>query len=642
MPHGWKGRILDVDLTAGATSTRDSTTYVRDYLGGRGLAARIACEEIPAGIDAFDPENRMIVATGPLTGTLAPTAGRTVMTSVSPRTYPKPWYTHSTLGGWFGPGIKYAGFDAMVIHGKASSPVYLEVQDGAARLVEASDLWGRTTWDTRVALTDSVGPGTEVLCIGPAGENLVRFASVQHGAENAAAHSGFGAVWGSKNLKAIAVRGHQGVSVADPDALIHEAMHMQGRSKHLSPMTAKPRSTCSQACTTFCGGDWHRSPSGRRVTGQCIGAMLLNSSGMHGSRYVGGGMYVPPFKNFGHAGEVLFHDACNGLGLDLWFRLVMQPWLIRCQQLGVREIRGYPINPKDTEWFQTFTRQLAFREGLGDLFAEDLRRAMDELEGEIPGELVRLGRELEFNFGFPAHREGRFWDSEPLPFWVISAMMHISATRDPTIGTHLSSLMLVDIVPRDSEVREQQLRIIGEKTWGDPEALLPTFDNKAPVAVWTQHQHMLLDSLTMCDFAFPHVVAPLSQDEKKTKPDITGDLDIDRRLLAAVTGMDRSRQELDVIAARIFNLERVMLARVGRGRPMEEGLASHFALPCRDDGTLLDGEGFADLMDEYYSARGWDLEFGWPQDDVLDSLGLGELIAEMEEHRRSARSVSLQ
>jgi aldehyde:ferredoxin oxidoreductase len=129
----------------------------------------------------------------------------------------------------------------------------------------------------------------------------------------------------------------------------------------------------------------------------------------------------------------------------------------------------------------------------------------------------------------------------------------------------------------------------------------------------------------------------LSREEKKTKPDITGDLDIDRRLLAAVTGMELAREELDEIAARIFNLERVLLARVGRGRPMEETLAPHFALPCRDDGTLVDEGGFADLMDEYYNARGWDLEFGWPRDEVLDSLGLGELIPEMEEHRLNAR-----
>jgi aldehyde:ferredoxin oxidoreductase len=106
MPFGWMGKILDVDLSARKTSVRDTMPYAKNYIGGRAMASRIAWDEIPAGIDAYDSENRVIVATGPLSGTLAPTTGRTVMTSLSPRIYPKPWHTHSTLGGWFGPEMK--------------------------------------------------------------------------------------------------------------------------------------------------------------------------------------------------------------------------------------------------------------------------------------------------------------------------------------------------------------------------------------------------------------------------------------------------------------------------------------------------------------------------------------------------------
>jgi aldehyde:ferredoxin oxidoreductase len=101
VPFGWMGKILDVDLTTRKTSVRDTMPYADDYIGGRAMASRIGWDEIPIGTDPYDPENRVIVAAGPLTGTLAPTTGRTVMTSLSPRIYPKPWYTHSTLGGWF-------------------------------------------------------------------------------------------------------------------------------------------------------------------------------------------------------------------------------------------------------------------------------------------------------------------------------------------------------------------------------------------------------------------------------------------------------------------------------------------------------------------------------------------------------------
>jgi aldehyde:ferredoxin oxidoreductase len=629
VPFGWMGKILDVDLTTRTTGVRDSMPYADDYVGGRAMASRIAWDEIPAGIDAYDPENRVIIATGPLTGTLAPTAGRTVMTSLSPRIYPKPWYTHSTLGGWFGPEMKYAGLDVIVIHGQADSPVYLEIRDDKARLVDAEDLWGMDARETQLALKGHMGSQVQVLTIGPAGENLVRFATVQHAEENAAAHSGFGAVWGSKNLKAIAVRGTRGVLVANPDDLLQEVLGAGVFTK--SPYVAilrhddkRQRPVCSQACTNNClGSSYGHTVDGRRIPAQCIGGSWRSESGMKSTRYTGGGVEVPAGKNFGRCEEVSLHELCNSLGLDLWFRLVMQPWFIRCKQLGVHRIRGYPIEPEDLFWFEAFMHQLARREGLGDLFAEDLRRAMDELQDELPDELIHLGRELEFNFGFPAHREGRFWDEEPLPFWVISAMMHVSTSRDPTIGTHHSSLHLAEFLLADPELARRQFRVLSEKVWGYPDALEPTFENKAPVAIWSQNQHMLIDSLPLCDFAFPQLVRPMdSREEWQNAEDISGDLDRDRRLLTAVTGVEKTREDMTRVAERAFTLERAMLARAGRDRKMEEGLAPHFKLPCRADGTLIDEAGFSRLLDEYYAARGWDLEFGWPQAEGLRELGL--------------------
>ena len=642
MPLGWMGRILDVDLTEGRISTRDSMAYARDYIGGRAMASRIAWDEIPAGMDAYDPENRVIITTGPLTGTLAPTSGRTVMASLSPRVYPKPWYTHSTLGGWFGPELKYAGFDAMVIHGQSDSPVYLEIQDDKARLVGARDLWGLDARETQLKLKERMGQKTQVLTIGPAGENLVRFATVQHSEENAAGHSGFGAVWGSKRLKAIAVRGTDGVSVAHPDALLREVL-AAGTYK-ISPSvgvlsgagTEEPRPICSQACAFNCFvSRYGRNEEGRRIPAQCIGGVWLSDKQMEDTQYSGGGVEVPSGKNFGPVEEASLHELCNSLGLDLWLRLVMQPWFIRCRQLGIHEIRGYPIEPENVLWFERFLHELATREGLGEIFAEDLMRAMDELDGELPEKLIHLGRELEFNFGFPAHREGRFWDGEPLPFWVISAMMHISTTRDPTIGTHQSILLLAEFLMADRALARRQFRVLSEKVWGYPDALEPSFENKAPVTIWCQHQHMLIDSLPLCDFAFPQLVRPMeSREAWENAEDIVGDLDLDLRLFAAVTGVELTREEMTEIAERAFTIERMMLARAGRGRKMEEALAPHFKLPCPSDGTSIDKVGFSRLLDEYYAARGWDLEFGWPQADQLKSLGLEEMIPELEEHRR--------
>jgi len=642
MPFGWMGKMLEVDLTAGGISTRDTMLYARDYIGGRALASRLAWDGIPPGTGAYDPGNRIIIATGPLTGTLAPTSGRTIMTGVSPRTYPKPWYTHSTLGGWFGPALKYAGYDAIVVHGQAASPVYLDIRDDQVRLADATDLWGVETREVQLALKENLGGQTQVLTIGPAGENLVRFATVQHAEENAAGHSGFGAVWGSKKLKAICVRGSGGVRVADGEALLQEILRLgtfkvvpcTGNLTSRDQLTRR-RPICSQACTFNCQvNSYSRTADGRLKPQVCIGP-IWTEGGMAGTEYVGGGLQVPPGKNFGPACEVRLHELCNSLGLDMWFRLVMQPWFIRCQQLGIHEIRGCPIEPGDASWFEGFMRQLAHREGLGAIFAEDLRRAMDELENELPEELIRLGRELEFDFGFPAHREGRFWDAEPLPFWVISAMMHISEGRDPTIGAHQSSLLLAEFLRADRELARRQFRRLSEKVWGYADALEPTFENKTPVAIWSQHQHMLVDSLPLCDFAFPQLVRSMANRQEYVEADdIVGDLDLDRRLLAAVCGVEMTREEMDRVAERAFTLERVMLARGGRGRRLEEELASHFALPCRDDGTFVEETAFSRLLDEYYTARGWDLGSGWPSADQLRALGLEAAIAELSDARR--------
>jgi aldehyde:ferredoxin oxidoreductase len=643
---GWVGKILEVDLTARRITTRDTRPYLPDYLGGRALAARIAWDEMPQGPDPFDPEVRVIISTGPLTGTLAPTTGRTVMASLSPRIYPRPWYTHSTIGGWFGPELKYAGFDALVIHGRASSPVRLEISDGRAQVVDASDLWGLDARTTQLELKRRLGAGTQVLTIGPAGEKRVRFATVQHSEENAAGHSGFGAVWGSKNLKAIAAHGTGGVKVAHPQALLDEVLRsgkFQPTPSYSATIPAGTRRErkpiCSQACTFNCGvGRYGVTEDGRTVPGQCVGGLAwVDEKLMESTRYSGGGMEVPAARNFGLAKEAWLLELCNSLGLDLWFRLVMQPWFVRCRQLGIEQIRGHPIEPGNRAWFEQFMRDLAARRGLGDLFAEDLRRAMDELEGELPAELIALGRELEFDFGFPAHREGRFWDEEPLPFWVISAMMHASESRDPTIGTHQAGLLLAEWVLSDEPLARRQFRRLSQQVWGYEDALEPTFENKAPVAIWAQNQHMLIDSLPLCDFAFPQLTRPIENREQwQQMDDVAGDLDLDRRLLAAVTGLELDRAELTRIAERAFTLERAMLARAGRGRPMEEGLAPHFKLPCRADGTFIDAAGYSRLLDEYYSARGWDLELGWPQDGNLQALGLEALATAIERYRRQS------
>ncbi|MCW4021250.1 MAG: aldehyde:ferredoxin oxidoreductase, partial [Candidatus Bathyarchaeota archaeon] len=219
--YGWIGKILQVDLTGHRVSKLDTKKYAEAFIGGRGVAARIAWEELPPNVDAFDPENRLIFMTGPLTGTLAPTCGgRMVVCGAAPQAYPTTHYTRSNMGGFWGAELKYAGYDGVVVYGQADEHVYIWVDNGKVEIVDAKDLWGLDTFETQEALFERHGRGTRVVCIGPAGENLVRIAVIHSEIENAAGQGGFGAVMGSKNLKAIAVRGAGEVAIARPKEFV--------------------------------------------------------------------------------------------------------------------------------------------------------------------------------------------------------------------------------------------------------------------------------------------------------------------------------------------------------------------------------------------------------------------------------------
>jgi aldehyde:ferredoxin oxidoreductase len=192
-------------------------------------------------------------------------------------------------------------------------------------------------------------------------------------------------------------------------------------------------------------------------------------------------------------------------------------------------------------------------------------------------------------------------------------------------------LLFADWVLSDRAVAQRHYRQLSQSVWGRPDIFEPAFTDKAPAAIWMQHQHVLIDSLPLCDFAFPQLARPIENREAwEGAADVTGDLDLGRRLLNAVTGRDFGQDDLERAAERAFTLERALLARAGRSRAMEETLAPHFKLPCRSDGTLIDAAGFGQLMDEYYGARGWDPLLGWPDGDCLARLGLPDVAREIE------------
>jgi aldehyde:ferredoxin oxidoreductase len=223
--YGWVGKILRVDLTTGIISEVPTANYVPKYIGGRGIGAKIHWDEITPAVGAFDPQNKLTFMTGPLVGTPAPSASRTTVQAVSPMTYPEELYASSTVGGHWGPELKFAGYDGIIIQGKSPSPVYLWIHDGLAEIRDAKHLWGLNTYDSQKAIWETHGKKTRILTIGPAGEHLVRMAIILSDVSSTSGTPGYGAVMGAKNLKAIAVNGTGGVPVAKPQELLDLAYY---------------------------------------------------------------------------------------------------------------------------------------------------------------------------------------------------------------------------------------------------------------------------------------------------------------------------------------------------------------------------------------------------------------------------------
>lgn len=224
--HGWTGRLLRVDLESGCHTVESiPRPWLRDYLGGRGLAVRYLYEEVDPTVDPLAPGNKLIFACGPLTGTPVPCGARYMVVTKGPLTGA---ITSSNSGGFWGPELKAAGYDLLVLENQAPRPSYLLIHDDQVTLCDASDHWGRTVSQTEDGLRRELGiPDLRIACIGPAGENRVRFACIMNDKHRAAGRSGVGAVMGAKNLKAVAVRGTGAVQIADPEAFLKSVWEMR-------------------------------------------------------------------------------------------------------------------------------------------------------------------------------------------------------------------------------------------------------------------------------------------------------------------------------------------------------------------------------------------------------------------------------
>ena len=638
---GWAGKILRVDLSTGDLSDEDTMKYAK-FIGGRGINAKIAWDEIPPEADAFDPENRLMVMTGPLNGTTTAGVGRIEFGGLTPQTYPKTRYSRSSMGGHWGSMLKYAGYDGVVVYGKSEKPVYIWVADGKAEIRDAGNLWGLDTYITQKMIMDELGEDAVAVTIGQAGEHLSRIAIVANETENAAGQGGFGAIMGSKKLKAIVARGNGPVKVAKPNKFLEANKRIQSLTRKVEPDLGlylgkyKQKQMGCGGCPAAC------SPSNTRIIANVPGRVhpYMNTSvntcvesrwvGGTGSQYetgTGWGIPYPEYKQqypeLPKKMPVLDFESgfeCavmgNKYGVNMWdVTLGMAPWLKLCNDAGIitEKDMGMPIDIGSGAFWCELLRKVAYREGIGDILAEGTPRAADIL-GKGHQYLTHMAH------GYIEHIVGRgIQGSLPFPLWISTALIWATESRDP-----VSEIHAVTRIHPGRNMTEAQARAISKQIYGTERTIEPSYDYKAQRAIWHQNRSCVKDSLVLCDSIYPMTSSGATSDR-------SGYTAAESDLFSSVTGIEMSEAELDRVGERIFNLERAIMVREGRTKEYDLncGVVKYLRDRPDTDGIRLDEAKFTEALEELYTLRGWDVKTGWPTRARLEELGLKDVADEL-------------
>jgi len=665
---GWIGKILWVDLSSQTHVSEEIGDLLTRYLGGRGLAARMAWDHLSPGLDGLEEENLLMFVTGPLAGTPAPSAGRGYVFGVAPQAFPSR-YTRSGFGGRWSSMLKFAGYDGLMVKGKAEGPSILVIQDDRVEVKGGRQYWGLDAIETQKALQAEFGKDAAFMVIGQAGENQSRIATIQSGANSAAGQGGFGAVMGSKNLKAIVIKGTGGVKIAHLDRLLDLRRDCV---RLLAAQQAKPPQV--ESVTTYTTVEW---PSDELMADgelgeatmayiPCTGCPLLCRAGgvatqrffknvpgvLHPARLKGalkcvelGVMgwgsitdrerehlmqkmgreyrYNPGFR----AG---FETAnlCDRYGINAWEFESIMAWLTECKMAGIdlEPILEMPFDENGPVFWQTLLKKMAFREGIGDILAQGIARAEEKLGQDIQTYSPHAAH------GFAHHGLGTYnWAFFPFPYWIPVTLMWSSDTRDPMSDTGHKYCMDMALNPE-----EEKAELLAEKFYGVKDTLMPrpaqvpegeipsemldvAYSNKEKVTIRHQNRAMVNGCLILCDGPFPMVYSPVTEDG-------SGDTAMESKLLGAVTGLDIDEKGLDEIGESLFNLERAVSIR--EGRTVEDDLSIVPKLTSSGDwsrGITLDGERYKRLLKQYYVERGWNPETGVPDRDKLGALGLSDV-----------------
>ena len=629
-------KIAYIDLTSGTIETKPIPLDMRrKYLGGRGLDAYLLYNNTEAGVDALGPGNALLISAGILGGTLASATARTHVCAKSPLTG---FFGSTNMGGFFAPELRWAGFDHLVIKGKAEKPVYLWIHDGEIEIRDAANVWGLNVHETQRAIRNELDD-EDVKCavIGQAGENLVRYANVMTGLKNAGGRTGMGAVFGSKNLKAVAARGTMDINIA------HPTQALEYNKKFIDQITsAKANKTQGTLGTPFIWGATN-SWGGVRVRNFQFNQMLYADdieperideiceetmgpyhmvgcfgcqvhcraqhripSGPFAGDYDEGPEYTsqgafgsePECRN---ANTIL---TCNHMvnmwGMDNLETGSLISWAMELYEQGIltsEDTDGLDLKFGNDEALMEMVRRIAFRDGwLGETLAEGGLRAAEKIGKGAIKYLIHVKGLSNL------HSDERATPALALGIATGSRGSDHLRSRPAIDLYHLPEKMLRKIystpVEYDGPLSSEHTEYVG-KPWQ---------------VFWHEMCYMGVDCLGICKYHTMFLGATLPNFEEWPK------------VLYYNTGLEFTPTDLWTVAERCYNLERLFNIREGLTREGDAIVDRYFDEPAPRGapdviGSVIDREKFTKMIDEYYEHHGWD-EHGVPRQETLERLGL--------------------
>ena len=608
---GYAGKLLIVDLTSGQLKDEPLSPFIaHSFVGGAGYAARYLYPELTRELDPLGPENPLMFMTGPLVGTRAPSCGRYEVCTLSPLTG---IWGEANSGGFWGPELRFAGYDGIVVRGQSDRPVWLSIVEGQPALHDAGDLWGLDCYETQQRVRDELEDAkARVACIGPAGENLVLFAAVMNDHGRAAARTGVGAVMGSKKLKAIAVRGTSRVSLADTDAFCQLARQAVKIVRgDVQSQVFRQMGTASYVDMSIMWGDlpakyWTQGSNDEATSLSgpsmcetilkravpCYGCAVACGREVtlkdtpYGVEVVDG----PEYESVALLGSSLLindlpavaysNHLCNRFGMDTISAgsVIGLAYLLYDRgMLTAADTGGLPLRWGDAETVHLLLEQIALRQGLGALLADGSKRLAARFGAEDLAIHVN-GLDL------PAH--------DPR---AVSGMGLVYATS-PRGACHMQG----DMYTVDMGLTIAEAGIL-------PGGRFQT-RGKAAIVARVQDWRTLYNSIIMCEFVNP------------TAPVLAG-------LLSAATGLSSDIVTWQRAGERIFNLKRAINNRLGVCRGNDR-LPQGLFIP-KQDGTGGRTPRMETLLADYYAVRQWDWATGKPDREKLVSLGLADVVEDL-------------